>query len=70
MSAPTSAAPSFPWPRRCRQLYCFEPQPRMFELLRKNIEQNDLENVTAKNMGLGAAFGAAGLPAIDYDKAG
>jgi FkbM family methyltransferase len=52
--------------KKAGQLYAFEPQPRMFELLKENIEQNGLENVTAKNMGLGAAFGSAGLPPIDY----
>lgn len=57
-----------PLAKKAGHLYCFEPQPRMFELLRKNIEQNGLDNVTAKNMGLGAAFGAAGLPAVDYGK--
>ena len=34
---------------------------RMYELLRENIEQNDLRNVSAHQLGSGAIFGKAGL---------
>jgi FkbM family methyltransferase len=59
-----------PLARKAGHLYAFEPQPRMFELLKENIAQNDLTNVTAKHMALGAAFGSAGVPGTDYDKPG
>jgi FkbM family methyltransferase len=44
----------------------FEPQPRMFELLKENVEQNNLA-VELHQLGLGESFGKAGLPEIDYD---
>jgi FkbM family methyltransferase len=49
------------------RVLAFEPQPRMFELLRENIEQNDLA-VEIFPLGLGEVFGKAGLPHIDYER--
>ena len=57
-----------PLAQKVSYVHAFEPQPRMYELLRENIEQNDLRNVSAHQLGLGAIFGKAGLPPIDYDK--
>jgi FkbM family methyltransferase len=57
-----------PLAQKAAQVHCFEPQPRMYELLRENIEQNGLLNVSAHQLALGAIFGKAGLPSIDYDK--
>ena len=68
MSAPTSECSPFHWRRRLPAFIAFEPQPRMYELLRENIEQNNLQNVSAHQLALGAVFGKAGLPSIDYDR--
>lgn len=35
-------------------IYSFEPHPRLFEVLRCNIKENDFKNITPKNIGLGA----------------
>jgi FkbM family methyltransferase len=55
-----------PLAKKARVL-AFEPQPKMFELLKENVEQN---GTTAEifQLGLGEVFGKAGLPPLDYDR--
>jgi FkbM family methyltransferase len=36
----------------CEQIHCFEPYPLVLESLRKNVEANDLGNVTIHEFGL------------------
>lgn len=57
-----------PLAQKAAHVHSFEPQPRMHELLLENVEQNDLNNVSVHQLALGAVFGKAGLPSIDYDK--
>jgi FkbM family methyltransferase len=58
---------TIPLAQKAKRVLAFEPQPKMFELLKENIEQNDLD-VDLFQLGLGAAFGKAALPAIDYER--
>ncbi|MDX1375398.1 MAG: FkbM family methyltransferase [Burkholderiales bacterium] len=43
--------------RRCRQVYCFEPDPAAYAELLNNLRLNRVENATAFNLALGAREG-------------
>ncbi|MBS0579339.1 MAG: FkbM family methyltransferase [Proteobacteria bacterium] len=43
------------------RIFCFEPDPRTFELLRENLAANDASRVSALNIALGEAQGSAQL---------
>ncbi len=48
------------------RVLAFEPQPRVFELLRANVELNELRNVELHGAACGAAPGEVELPPVDY----
>ena len=50
-------------------VHSFEPQEELCELLRANVEANDLENVTVYCSAAGARKGVAKMPRIDYSGA-
>jgi FkbM family methyltransferase len=62
---------TIPLARACHPgtLYAFEPQPAVFELLRRNLAANAIGNVVARAEACGAAPGQAGLPPLDYARA-
>ena len=41
------------------EIVCFEPDPRAFACLQRNLERNKVTGVTAHNLGLGTAHGEA-----------
>jgi len=47
--------------KRAKKVVAFEPEPNNYALLKKNIEANSCENVTAVNSGLSEAAGTANL---------
>jgi len=52
------------------KVYAFEPQPTFFEVLRRNIEQNGLVNVTALNIALSDQPGQLEISDFDVCNAG
>ncbi|MET0293400.1 MAG: FkbM family methyltransferase [Phenylobacterium sp.] len=51
-------------------LYVFEPQQRLFQMLCANLVLNGVTNVIACADAVGAAEGAAQMPALDYEAGG
>lgn len=51
-------------------LFCFEPQPQVFQLLCANLALSQCDNVRALPYGLGATAATLNLPAINYRDAG
>lgn len=47
------------------RVYAFEPQPMFFEVLKNNIEQNGLTNVTALNEAVSETAGQLEIPQVD-----
>ena len=47
--------------KQCKQVYAFEPQPRNFHTLKKNINLNQLSNVKLYNMAVAETTGEATL---------
>ena len=54
-----------PMARLCRKVYAFEPQPDNFKLLVRNITDNELDNVVAKDCALAQYFGFASIRLSD-----
>jgi FkbM family methyltransferase len=52
------------------RVHAFEPQRRIFQMLCANLALNDIGNVFAHPVGVGAANGMMSLPPIDYTKFG
>ncbi len=52
------------------RVYAFEPQIRLFELLRTNVHQNSLDNVQLLNLGVADVAGEMILQARDYSQRG
>src|SRR3989338_5676949 len=48
-----------PFARHAKEVHCFEPIERNLELLRKNIEDNNITNVVIHPVGLGSKEGKA-----------
>lgn len=49
------------------QVYCFEPNPRVFRYLRGNLRLNRCENVDARNRAVGAVAGAVRMSDSKWD---
>lgn len=50
------------------RLYLFEPQPEAFDLLSRNLSQNDIQcDVSIKRAAVGDRVGEVGLQDVDYD---
>src|SRR5260370_33449794 len=52
------------------KVYAFEPQPLFFQVLKKNIEQNALTNVSALNVALSDKIGRVNILETDAQQAG
>jgi FkbM family methyltransferase len=52
------------------QVFAFEPQRVLYQMLCGNVALNSYSNVVAVNVGLGRELGAAFIPKIDYAKGG
>src|SRR5260370_9422723 len=52
------------------KVYAFEPQPLFFQVLKKNIEQNALTNVSALNVALSDKIGRVNIFKADAQQAG
>jgi FkbM family methyltransferase len=46
----------------------FEPQPKIFELLKENVSANDLSNVRLENAAVAASAGSMETPSLDITK--
>ena len=51
----------------CKKVYSFEPQKYIFNVLNKNIEINDLDNVQTFNLGVGNVNCEMEMNQIDYN---
>ncbi len=56
--------------KRAKQIYAFEPEPRNFDLLKKNIQTNDCENVVAVNIAVSDVSGAVELRIAEENRGG
>ena len=52
------------------KVYAFEPQPFINKLLKKNIQENNLDNIRIVNEGLGAKNEILKLEDFDYTTVG
>ena len=46
-------------------VYAFEPQPQIYDLLYRNIKQNELENVVLYNCAVGSSCGDISIPNLE-----
>lgn len=53
-----------PLSRRCKRVLAFEPQPENFELFLRNLKVNDVHNVDAFHVALGAFEGEVTMPTL------
>ena len=53
----------------CKKVYAFEPDKTCFEILQKNIEENNLDNVVAVNMAVSDKIGEENF-VVDKDNLG
>ena len=58
---------TIPMAQKTAHVYAFEPQRAIFELLQENVRQNNLANVTAVPLALGASNGPVRLSETPYD---
>ena len=65
-------AHTVPMARACRpgQLYAYEPQRRVFQILCANLVANDIDNVVAAPDACGMEPGEATIPPFDYQAEG
>jgi FkbM family methyltransferase len=59
-----------PLAKRAREVWAFEPQRIIFQMLCANISMNRLRNVHALPIALGKQHGIAHVPSVDYDAIG
>lgn len=54
-----------PLARRCKQVFAFEPQPQTYDLLCKNLIDNDIINVVTFPFAISDRDGHAPMPSVD-----
>jgi FkbM family methyltransferase len=55
-----------PMARLCKRVYAFEAQPENFELLKKNLRENDIDNVSPFQIAISDVSGATHVSSLEF----